>query len=109
MFRDYFPGDSDASWREIPSEPELKTKEQLLVELPGGNADFHSLAMDLIKTLPREAALPQDLVTAKNGSKLAGWHCTDRPTRITAQPERLAQEETNGVKATFWRLKLAGL
>ncbi|MBI4663914.1 MAG: acetylxylan esterase [Verrucomicrobia bacterium] len=112
MLEDFFTtAKTDEDWREIPSESEVKTKEQLLVELPPENAGFHSLALDLMKSLPREAALPGDLVAAKKWqqSRRPELHQIVRTRNYTAHSERVGQEETNGVKATFWRVKLSGL
>ena len=64
---DYFyPGSKTFRRDEIPSDNEIKTKEQLLVLLPKSNADFHSLAMRLSKNLPRDADVPQDAAAAKS-------------------------------------------
>src|SRR3990172_2854456 len=49
MFKDFFyDGRSDFNASEIPSESELKTAEQLLVKVPEKNADFNSLARNLM-------------------------------------------------------------
>ena len=45
---------------DISAESEVKTAEQLHVTLPEGNATLHSLAMELSKSLPRDAELPVD-------------------------------------------------
>lgn len=107
----FFARKSEESWKEIPSESEVKTKEQLLVELPADNADFHSLALDLSKSLPREAALPSDPTAAKRWQQARRpvLHQIVRTRNYTAQAERVGEDETNGVKAAFWRVKLAGL
>ncbi len=53
MFGDHFYGATvDFNATEIPSEDELKTAEQLMVEIPGANEDFHTLANSLSQTLP---------------------------------------------------------
>lgn len=47
-FADYFyPGDSTFLRTEIPSEEEVKTKDELFVELPADNLDFNTLALQL--------------------------------------------------------------
>ncbi len=51
-FADYFyTGDSTFERTEIPSEQEVKTKEQLFVELPSDNLDFNTLALKLSQQL----------------------------------------------------------
>ncbi|MBM3837062.1 MAG: hypothetical protein FJ398_03715 [Verrucomicrobia bacterium] len=112
MVEEYFWGrKSEEHWKEIPSESEVKTKEQLQVELPSENADFHSLALDLSKSLPRDAALPADATAAKRWqqARRLTLHQIVRTRNYTAQAERAGEDETNGVKAVFWRVKLAGL
>ena len=51
---------------EIHSTDEVKSEEQLQVELPEDNADFHTLALDLSRSLPRDAALPEDRDAARS-------------------------------------------
>ncbi|MBI2949283.1 MAG: acetylxylan esterase [Verrucomicrobia bacterium] len=107
----FFARKSEENSKEIPSESEVKTKEQLQVELPAENADFHSLALDLSKSLPREAALPSDPVAAKlwQQARRPVLHQIVRTHNYTAHAEQIAQDEAHGVQATFWKLKLAGL
>ena len=57
----FYAGDTDFDAVEIACGNELKTVEELSVPLPGDNGDFHSLALKLSKSLPREpAALSAD-------------------------------------------------
>ncbi len=61
MLRDhFFSGDPQFNAEEIPSEDEIKTPEQLFVELPEKNEDFNTLALALAKDLPHEADLSAD-------------------------------------------------
>jgi dienelactone hydrolase len=61
MLRDHFyEGSSEFNAGEIPSEDEIKTADELFVELPGKNEDFNTLALALAKTLPVGAELPAD-------------------------------------------------
>ena len=54
MVSDFFyPDDVNYDFREIPCDAEIKTKEQLSVEIPADNLDFHALALRLSKALPR--------------------------------------------------------
>jgi len=54
----FFPNDASYDAREIDCTAELKSKEELNIELPEDNAGFHTLAMRLGRSLPRDAALP---------------------------------------------------
>src|SRR5207247_2567541 len=56
----FFAMSDDYKKDEIPSENEVKTAEQLKIEIPKDNADFHSLAVALMKDLPHDSALPTD-------------------------------------------------
>src|SRR5262249_46139445 len=54
----FYPDDRSFSADEIATDGEVKTKDELGVELPKENADFHTLAVDLAKKLPANADLP---------------------------------------------------
>src|SRR5439155_21854488 len=56
----FFPGDKNYDAKEISSEKEVKKADELKVELPSPNADFHRLAVALSKNLPRDAEPPTD-------------------------------------------------
>ena len=60
MLKDFFFADRpDVTANEIPSEAEIKTAEQLKVDLPAKNEDFNSLARHLAAPLPRDPELPK--------------------------------------------------
>jgi len=54
----FFGGDKTFDATEIPSEKELKTADELRVEIPEKNADFHTLALEIAQSLPLVAELP---------------------------------------------------
>ncbi|MFP6763185.1 MAG: hypothetical protein VB858_06195, partial [Planctomycetaceae bacterium] len=57
MFGDFFfADDPDFNAVEISCENELKTVDELTVALPGDNGDFHTLALKLSESLPRDQA-----------------------------------------------------
>ena len=61
MLRDHFyDPDTIFDVTDIAADNEIKTAEQLHVTLPAGNATFHSLAMELSESLPRDTDLPAD-------------------------------------------------
>jgi hypothetical protein len=107
----FFGGSTEFSWREIQSTNEVKTKEQLNVELPADNANFHSLALEAVKSLPRDAGLPGDLAAAKRWqeSRRQILHQRVRTKNYGVQGETIAKEEKDGIKATFWKLKVSGI
>ncbi|HUE17775.1 MAG TPA: hypothetical protein VMR25_26705 [Planctomycetaceae bacterium] len=74
MLKDFFFADrTDIGRDEIPSESEVKTPEQLNVDLPAKNEDFNSVARQLAATLPRDAELP------KTQDQTLAWRNVRRP------------------------------
>jgi len=84
----FFPGDPSYDPFEIPSEKEVKSAEELFVELPEDNADFHSLALGLSKSLPRDGDIPTD------ESKLQSWR-----RLLTARLQGAVRAPSYGVTA----------
>ena len=70
----FYARDSSFDADEIASDDEVKTKEELAVPLPSDNADFNSLALALVKELPRQRlpAKPTPQWTASARERLAG-------------------------------------
>ena len=56
----FFAGSAGFNPAEIRCQDEIKTKEQLHVELPDSNAGFHTLALRISKSLPRMQNKGQD-------------------------------------------------
>lgn len=54
----FFSGNPEFNAKEIPSDDEIKTADELMVELPEKNEDFNTLALDLSKELPRNPNAP---------------------------------------------------
>jgi len=109
MFGEYFyPSDLDFSYEEFPTDGEIKTKEQLHIDLPADNANFNSLASGFSQTLPLDGSLPK----TKNAVK--DWQRTKREqlhkivnaksSKVTAT--QIAQESVEKTKATYWQLKV---
>ena len=102
----FFPGRSDFSAEEIPSDAEVKTVDQLKVALPPDQATLQSLAMALSRGLPRDAALPLDKPAA------LAWQA-DRRDRLaqvvrshgyTIRAEAVGSETRDGLTANLWKL-----
>ena len=104
----FFAGDASFNPAEIPSEEEVKTKEELHVALPEENAGFHTLAMRLSKSLPRAAELPEDKNAALAWQKAAREKLRHvvRAAAYDVQAEAVGDEESEGVKVAFWRLRV---
>jgi hypothetical protein len=94
--RDNFYGGNDNAFseKEIPSEADVRTPEQLRIELPADNLDIHKLALKLSQGLPHKAGAPKlaEVVKAhryKVSATAAG-----------------SGEEVEGVHVRYWRLRL---
>ena len=106
----FYPQASHFDASEIPCDDELKSAEELHVPLPSDNADFHSLARDLSRHLPRHSKLPSSQDEAE------AWQRTEREylakvvhlKHYVVQAELTGQEEDAGVTAWFWRLGMGG-
>lgn len=106
----FFKDQKDFDAREIPCPNEVKTKEELAVELPADNATFHSLAVALAAKLPRQGERPKDAAAAR------AWQDTHRAAlrkivrakdyQVTAEPA--GKEKKGEVTATYWKLKMDG-
>jgi hypothetical protein len=104
----FYPDDKKYSADEIPSDKEIKTREELEVDLPEKNADFNTLALDLAKKLPHTPAMPSDRDAAQK------WQQTQRDKlrsmvhahEFNVKASRIGESEKNGLKAAFWKLRL---
>lgn len=109
MLGDHFFGHDPAFERaEIPSEGEVKSYDELSVELPPGNAGFHTLALQLASSLPEQPPLPTDRQAAVD------WQNEQRTTladvvkakTYNLRAEQADQTTTEGVAIAWWRLHL---
>lgn len=108
MVRDHFYADDEAFVvEEIASESEVKTAEELAVDLPADNASLNGLALTLAQSLPRDPALPK-------AAALSAWQAQRREAlrEIVRWPtfpisaETVSAEREEGYTATRLRLKL---
>jgi len=96
MVRDYFFGGSpEFSVEEINSDAELKTAQELEVELPDKNLDFHKLALNLVKSMPRKAGGTRDELRA----------ITKTP-RYQVEGKLVDEAAAGDLKANRWRLHM---
>lgn len=104
----FYQDSADFKTEEIDVDDELKTPEELMVPLPEKNHNFNTLALELIKSLPREAELPT------NRDKARKWQ-QERVARlkeiVKATEYRLVAQEAGkdtkeGTQATYWRLRI---
>ena len=111
----FFAGGKDATGAtyrndEIACADEVKTAEQLAVELPEQNANFNSLALALAKNLPRNAALPtaKEAIEPWQKSRRKQLAAILRSRDYDVQAVAEGEKEFDGGTATFWRLRLGG-
>lgn len=104
----FYPDDKTFSADEIECKDEVKTKEDLLVELPEKNANFNTLALDLAKSLPRNADLPAKLDDARKWQREAREKLRQvvNAKEYAVKATEAGNSEKDGVKATFWKLKV---
>jgi dienelactone hydrolase len=109
MVGDFFHPD-DRTWKsdEIPCEREIKSADELAVELPAANANFNTLALGLSRGLPRTPRLPDNQAGA-----LAWQEARRKELReVTRAPDLAVKvlgsttEKKDGTQATFWKLRL---
>lgn len=109
MLGDFFyPGSKDFNSKEIPSDAEVKTVPQLEVPVPAKNEDFHTLALALSRSLPRDPDLPKDKAALPDWQKARRAQLREivRAKDYQVKAIHFAAEEKDGVKATFWKLSM---
>ena len=102
----FFADKADFDACEIPSEAELKTAEQLQVELPSPNEDFHTLALTLSRQLPRVAPWPSDSVGQERWQSERRQQLREvvRGKEYPVIATEAGRETRGGVEAIYWRL-----
>jgi dienelactone hydrolase len=108
MIGDFFYTGEKFDAKEIPSDKEVKSAEDLNVPLPENNQDFHRLALALARDLPRTPPWPTDKKQA------APWQAKHRELiskllaarHYEAEAKKLGTEEKEEIQATRWQLKL---
>ena len=104
----FFPGDANFPVEEIECEGEVRTADELSVELPADSSDFNKLALQLSRKLPRDAQLPRTGQAVKRWRqrKLKLLREIVRVRSYQLHAEQIANDGKNGIQATFWRLRL---
>jgi len=104
----FYKGDSKFDAKEIPSDSEIKTAEELSVPLPQKNASLHSLALELSEKTPKLSDLPRDKEAARRWSEAHRRKLREvvRAKPYTAQAERQSETDEKGIHTVLWRLKL---
>ncbi|HVV99855.1 MAG TPA: hypothetical protein VHB77_05925, partial [Planctomycetaceae bacterium] len=106
----FFAGDASYKASEIPSENEVKTADELKVDLPEDNASLHSLAVDLSKGLPRKPELPSaDHATAWRAERRADLTRILRAKSYKAEPKVVGMETSGEMTATYRQFNCEGV
>lgn len=100
MLGDFFyAGDQSYQSTEIPVDDEIKTAEELHVELPAENLDFHKIAVQLAEDLPAPHILAIE-------AQRAGLKQALRYEPYEAQLVQRSTLDVEGIQATNWRLRV---
>lgn len=106
----FFSDLKDYDPKEIPCQQEIKTANELFVELPAENHDFHTLALAASEQLPQGPPPPNDpaAATAWRRERLPVLRkiVRARDYRVTAVKSGARQQDD--IRATSWRLKMEG-
>ncbi len=98
MFRDFFyGGDPSFAVEEIDVADEVKTKDDLNVALPADNLDFHQIALQVAKGLPRATSPPAGREKLRK--------ITQTP-RFRVGAKSTHEETLSETKATSWQLRM---
>jgi hypothetical protein len=106
----FYEGSAEFNAKEIPSDDEVKTAEELSVPMPQENHNFNTLALLLAEKLPRNPTLPADKAAAAEWQQQRRTGLKEivkaKDYQVTAQS---AGEETKAegkLQATYWRLRI---
>jgi len=105
---DYFFAGHIFDATEIPCESEVKTAAELAVAMPAQNENFHTLALSLMKNLPRDPSVPPTPDARWQRSRRKQLRDITRFKDYDVQATKTGGEELGDVKATFWELRVGG-
>jgi dienelactone hydrolase len=105
----WFASDNCYVREEIPSEKEVKTADQLRVDLPADNLDFQKIAVALSRDQPRESAFPteKDQAEAWMRARREAVRRVVRPIEGESNGEQLTEDLKDGIKATLYKVRVA--
>eukprot|EP00913_Durusdinium_trenchii_P008874 g8340.t1 len=110
MIGDHFYKGKSFDAKEIPCENELKTAEQLHVELPENNSDFHQLALKISQGLPRTPKAPTTLPAARTwqSGMRKKLNAVLRARRYGMQAVAESEKHYDGATVRSWWLRVGG-
>ena len=111
LLRDFFYGGSaDFPIEEIPSVEEIKTAEELHVELPADNTDFHKMALELSEGLPGKPDLPTTRTTTIEWQKAGRSRLREivAAKDFAVEAVEAGHEKQGDTDITRWKIRLDG-
>lgn len=100
----FFAGQKYYDSQEVLCDDEVKTKEQLNVELPPDNATFHTLAQAIAERL-ESTRHSGNIEPSERRERLAGLV---RAKQYEPIAEKLGTDEKDGVMCSTYRIKMSG-
>jgi hypothetical protein len=101
----FYAGDAAFDSQEIASDDEVRTKDELSVPLPPHNADFNSLALDLVKDLPRNK-LPAKATTEWTDSARQRLTKVVNAHEYKVEAKELPAKSAGEISAKLWQLNV---
>ncbi|MFN0171495.1 MAG: alpha/beta hydrolase family protein [Bryobacteraceae bacterium] len=96
LLRDaFYGGSADFPVEDIPSAQEVRTAEQLRVEIPADSRDFHSVALELARDLPKAGSPDRDRLRELL-----------RARTFHVRATKAGSERQSNLNVTSWRLSL---
>ncbi|HEY3392184.1 MAG TPA: hypothetical protein VGK58_05730 [Lacipirellulaceae bacterium] len=105
----FYEGDASYDSKEIDSESEVKTAEELNVPLPEDNLDFHKLAVQLMAELPahkRQQSTNSKSQAAASKPTAQSVASVARLADYEPAAEMVGEKTAGETTAKFWRIKL---
>jgi len=105
----FYAGDKDYETTDTPvEESKLRSKEELVVPLPSDNATLNSLALHIIKTLPKPADPPEDRGNPEwRSAARERLRKIIRLPHYEARPRSTDESISNGgLRITRWKISL---
>lgn len=104
----FYRNDKNYSWKEIPSDGETRSPDELNVPLPEQNQNFNSLALGIAAQLPRDAAVPANAEERKQwqAAKQAKLRAVLKLHNYTVQADPAGADVVGELTVAKWRLRL---
>jgi dienelactone hydrolase len=104
----FFPGSSQFDAKEISCDSELKTPDELRVEMPRDNETLHGLASGLSERLPRDRMPTEGKEQARTWQERARDRLRQivRARQDAAKADKVGEESSGSITAIRWRLQV---